>query len=89
MRDALKLGLVLMVICAVSGGLLAYVHGVTSEIIDERKAQEVADAMRVVLPSAESFEKLSDDELASIKLTRSSLTLTRYTRELTTAALLE
>lgn len=67
MRDALKLGLVLMIICAVSGGLLAYVHGVTSEIIDERKAQEVADAMRVVLPSAESFEKLSDDELASIK----------------------
>jgi len=29
------------------GRLLAYVHGVTSEIIDERKAQEVAEAMRV------------------------------------------
>jgi electron transport complex protein RnfG len=66
-RDVLKLGLVLMVICAISGGLLAYVHGVTSEIIDERKAQEVAEAMRVVLPSAESFESLDDEELASIK----------------------
>ena len=67
MRDVLKLGLVLMVICAISGGLLAYVHGVTSEIIDERKAQEVAEAMRVVLPSADEFEMLSDDELASLK----------------------
>ena len=67
MRDTIKLGLILMLICAVSAGSLSYVYGVTSKIIDERKAQEVARAMAVVLPSAQDFERLSAEELADVK----------------------
>jgi len=66
-RDTIKLGLILMLICAVSAGSLSYVYGVTSKIIDERKAQEVARAMAVVLPSAQDFERLSAEELADVK----------------------
>ena len=67
MRDTLKLGLILMIICAVSAGSLSYVYGVTSKIIDERKALEVARAMAVVLPSAEDFQKLTDEQLSGVK----------------------
>ncbi len=67
MRDTLKLGLVLMLICAVSAGSLSYVYGITSKIIDERKALEDARAMAVVLPSAQDFEKISEDQLAYVK----------------------
>lgn len=67
MRDTVRLGLILMLICAVSAGSLSYVYGVTGKIIDERKALEVARAMAVVLPSAQDFEKLTADELADVK----------------------
>ncbi|MGI6130825.1 MAG: RnfABCDGE type electron transport complex subunit G [Bacillota bacterium] len=67
MRDTVKLGLILMLICAVSAGSLSYVYGVTSKIIDERKALEVARALAVVLPSAQDFEKLTEEELADVK----------------------
>ncbi len=67
MRDTLKLGLILMLISAVSAGSLSYVHGVTSKIIDERKALEVARAMEVVLPSAQDFERLTAEELDEVK----------------------
>jgi electron transport complex protein RnfG len=66
-RDILKLGLVLMVIAAVSGGSLAYVHKVTSAVIEERKAKEVAQSMKAVLPSAEDFRQLDEDELAPVR----------------------
>ena len=38
MKEVLRLGLILMLICAVSAGLLSYTNQVTSAIIEERIA---------------------------------------------------
>lgn len=67
MRDTLRLGLILMLICAVSGGSLAYVYGITSKIIDERRAKEIAQSMKTVLPSAEDFAELPEADLSAIR----------------------
>ena len=44
-RETVKLGLVLMIIAAISGISLAYVNGITEPIIEERKREETALAM--------------------------------------------
>ena len=66
-RETVKLGLVLMIIAAISGISLAYVNGITEPIIEERKREETALAMKVVLPHAVVFEDLSDDEITAVK----------------------
>ena len=60
-RETVKLGLVLNIIAAISAISLAYVNGITEPIIEERKREETALAMKVVLPHAVVFEDLSDD----------------------------
>jgi electron transport complex protein RnfG len=60
----IKLGLVLLLVCAISGGVLSAVYGVTSKIIDERKAKEQAQSMRAVLPAGTDFVALTPEEVA-------------------------
>lgn len=67
MRNTVKLGVVLLVVCAISGGVLSYVHGITSKIIDARKAEEQARSMQIVLPQAQDFAAIESSELAGFK----------------------
>lgn len=55
MRDLPRLTLVLMIICAISGGLLAFVNSVTSDKIKEAKRLAEEDAVESVLPEATEF----------------------------------
>jgi len=59
-----KLGLILLLVSAISGGVLAGVYGVTSKVIDERKAKEQAQSMQAVLPAGTDFVALTAEQVA-------------------------
>ena len=63
MRDLIKYGIILTVICAISGVSLSYVYSKTSVIIEQRQAELALKAMSVVLPEATDFEPVPADEV--------------------------
>ena len=66
MRNMVRYGIILTVICIVSGVSLSFVYSKTSVIIAERQAQATLKAMTVVLPSASDFETLTDEDIAAV-----------------------
>lgn len=62
MKDALKYGLTLMVICVIAGGLLAVVNHLTKPLIVARAEEEKKSSLKEVLPQAESFEPVKEGE---------------------------
>lgn len=54
-RDIIKMGLILMTVCAVSAGALSLVYSVTKVVIDENARISDAKKLREVLPSAANF----------------------------------
>ena len=67
MKEVLRVGLILMLICAVAAGALAYTNQVTSEIIEKRLYEEKVALMRELFPTVESFEdKEADGRTATI-----------------------
>lgn len=67
MRDYLRLTLVLAVICAVAGGLLALVNTFTEPKIIAYQAAAEAKAYQEVMPAADQFTSLAADQLAKVK----------------------
>lgn len=59
LKDIGKCCLILALIAAFSGGLIATTYGMTDPIITERAAQAAKDAAQSALPQADSFEQLS------------------------------
>ena len=59
-KSSLKLGLILLVICAVSTGLLAYVNSITAPVINENNIKAQIEARKEVLPKASDFNDLGD-----------------------------
>ena len=57
--ELIKTGIILFLITALSAALLAYVNGFTAPMIAKNKETKTQDAMRAVLPAADSFEKKS------------------------------
>lgn len=49
--------LVLLLICGISGGIVAAVHALTASVIDENEAKAVENAILRIFPEAESFER--------------------------------
>ena len=66
MRDIIRYGIILTLICAVSGASLALVYSKTSVIIDARKQEAAMKAMAIVLPKATDFVKVEEAELAGV-----------------------
>lgn len=66
MRDIVRYGIILTLICAVSGASLALVYSKTSVIIEARKQEASMKAMAIVLPEATDFVKVEDAELAAV-----------------------
>lgn len=62
MRDSVKLGLILMIICAVAGGGLAAVHAMTKPVIERREVEDLLKAARAAIPGAQSVEELTDEK---------------------------
>lgn len=55
--EILKIGFILFLITAVSAGLLAAVNAKTAPIISENKRLQQQEAMKIVLPKADSFDE--------------------------------
>ena len=55
MREVLRLGIVLLVICAIAGAVLAFVDGITSDRIAAQATIRLQQALRDVIPEADEF----------------------------------
>jgi len=68
MREEFRLTLTLVVICILSAVALSLAYEKTNLIIQENKDKQLKDALKDVLPSAESFEeiKLSSDGIKMV-----------------------
>jgi electron transport complex protein RnfG len=66
-RDYLRLMIVLALISAIAGGLLAFVDSFTAPQIEEYKQLAEANAYRDALPQADTFESLPPDQLVRIQ----------------------
>ena len=64
MKDMAKLGLTLMVICAVAGAGLAVVYAATKPVIDQRAIEDTLNAAQAVVPSAARVEEKSEGDQA-------------------------
>lgn len=58
MKEIIRLGLVLMIICTVAAGSLAYTNSVTSVIIERRLKEEKIAQLRIFFPAAEFTEEV-------------------------------
>jgi electron transport complex protein RnfG len=66
MREILKLSAILLIICAILAGLLAYTNQLTAPIIAKANEESAKAARTEVLPEAQDFTQISDDTVASI-----------------------
>ncbi len=66
MKDVLKTGFILFLICAIAAFCLAMTNELTKDKIDEQKAIASEKAKKAVLPTAISFEALDDATLSDI-----------------------
>ncbi|MCI5675439.1 MAG: FMN-binding protein [Ezakiella sp.] len=67
MKETVKLGIILLVFCLASAGILSYVNGVTAPIISEREEQNAKEAYQQLIPEADEFEALDANELSQLK----------------------
>jgi electron transport complex protein RnfG len=61
MRDGFKLAIILLVICAISSGLLGLTNQMTYPKILERRAQTEAEAKEIVMPDADDITESLDE----------------------------
>ncbi len=66
MREIVKLGLILFIITAIAATLLAVANNATSDLIAQVQEQESNKARQEVLPSADTFMPLDENEFNSI-----------------------
>lgn len=67
MKETLKLGLILLIITAVSAGVLAAVHNVTGPVIAEMERQESFGALVEIFSEADDFQALEESKFEEIK----------------------
>ncbi|MET3617468.1 electron transport complex protein RnfG [Peptoniphilus olsenii] len=68
MKEPVKFGIILLVFCAVSAGLLAYVNSFTAPVIAEAEFQKAVDSYGEIFgEAADGFEELDESEFANIK----------------------
>ena len=66
-KDMIKLGLNLLIISAVAALLLALTNSVTADTIAKRSEEANAEARKLVLDTAETFELMSDAKVDNSK----------------------
>lgn len=67
MKEILKLGLVLLIICLVAATALAFTNELTAEKIQEQIDLKNEQARKAVLPDAEAFEPIPVEELTALQ----------------------
>lgn len=61
-RETLKLGAILGLVCAIAGASLAVVHAVTGDIILVRQEKALLSKLQTLVPAAERFEKFEPED---------------------------
>jgi len=61
-RETIRLSVILMVICAITGAALAVTYAQTRPIIEEREAQALQENLKALLPGADNFEAQGEGE---------------------------
>jgi Na+-translocating ferredoxin:NAD+ oxidoreductase subunit G len=69
MKDIIRMGIILMVICAVAAGALAYTNQVTSAIIEKRIYEETVAQLRELFPTLADFQTKTVDGRSGIVAT--------------------
>ncbi|MDU2583081.1 MAG: FMN-binding protein [Anaerococcus hydrogenalis] len=67
MNKALKLGIKLLIITAVSALVLAFTNSVTDPIIKKAEKEKLNESLKIAFPEAESFEEVKGDYPESVK----------------------
>lgn len=58
MKEIITYGLILMIICAIAAGALAYTYVQTQKVIALQKEKEKIQALQEILPMAKHFDKI-------------------------------
>lgn len=66
MKETIKLGLILLVITAVSGGILAFSNSITAPIIAEIEKAGSFGALTEIFPDADDFIEIEESQLEEI-----------------------
>lgn len=66
MKETIKLGFILLLITAVSGGVLAFSNSITAPIIEEIERQGSFGALTEIFPDAEDFQEIDEDKLEEV-----------------------
>lgn len=74
MNETIKLGLVLLLVAAIAGGVLAGVNSVTAPVIAERERQESFGALLEIFSEADDFLPIDEALLAEITASNSFVT---------------
>ncbi len=67
MKEIIRLGLILLLICAVSATLLAFTNGATIDKILEQRAIASENDRKAVLPEAEVFKPMEDEQFGALQ----------------------
>lgn len=67
MKEIIRLGLILLLICAVSATLLAFTNGATIDKILEQRAIASENDRKAVLPEADTFKPMDEDAFNELK----------------------
>ncbi|MGB9856680.1 MAG: RnfABCDGE type electron transport complex subunit G [Dictyoglomaceae bacterium] len=70
MKEIITYGLILMFICAVAAGALAYTYIQTQKVIAFQKEKEKNQALQEILPMARHFDKVSNLPTSKDKLVK-------------------
>lgn len=69
MKETLKLGLILLVVAAIAGGVLAFTNSVTAPIIAEQEKEGAFGAFAEIFPDADDFVEIDEGMLSEITST--------------------
>ena len=67
MNKALKLGIKLLIITAVSALVLAFTNSVTDPIIKKAEKEKLKESLKIAFPEGKSFEEVKGDYPESVK----------------------
>lgn len=68
MKEPIKFGIILLIFCAISAGLLAFVNGITAPVIAETRLQTTLESYKEIYgDKADSFEQLDEAKVSEIK----------------------
>lgn len=67
MKEMFKLGTILMLIAAASGGILSFANSKTKPVIEKIQLEQTIAAYKEIMPEADDFKPLEEQKLSEIK----------------------